>query len=101
MATRRINCRIDRELDAALSHFEQRFLIHGQPATRSQAVREILRQAITTADPPTRGWHEGYNRGYADAQEALQRSHADQLPPSSRPGAGAQSPPGRSPRTRK
>lgn len=98
MASNRINCRIDKELERALAHFERGFVIRGRPATRSQAVREILRQAITSADPPTRGWHEGFAAGFAEAQEAFAQA-------SGMVGAGAgrqaQPPPGRAPRNRK
>lgn len=38
--------------------------------TASQAVRDLLRQALTDADHPTRGWHEGFAAGHAQAMRA-------------------------------
>jgi hypothetical protein len=95
VAINRINCRIDKELEAALRHFQRHArLPDGRAFTRSQAVREVLRQALTSADPPTRGWHEGYAAGFGQAQKAVQTALAGPAP------AARRSPPGTSKRPR-
>lgn len=73
---RRLSCRLDRELDLAIAHFaDQNHL------TISQAVRELLRQVLTSADPVSRGWREGFSAGQAESQKALQQAlHNVQIP---------------------
>ena len=66
---RSISCRLDKELDMALEHFARQNRL-----TQSQAIRELLRQILTDAEPVSRGWREGQARGYAETQEKLQRA---------------------------
>jgi hypothetical protein len=65
----RITARIDRELDAALRHYAEQ-----NGLTRSQAIREVLRQSLTNAEPITRGWLEGFARGRSEALSAQQQA---------------------------
>lgn len=60
-----ICAKLDRELDVALSAYAAE-----NGLTRAQALREVLRQALTTADPVTRGWREGYTRGRHEVLKA-------------------------------
>lgn len=86
MATKTLHCRIDRELDRAIEHFRAHARLPpghpfgGRPLTRSQAIREILRQALTSAAAPDRGWHEGFLAGYAEAEKARQTAMAGPVP---------------------
>jgi hypothetical protein len=57
----RISARIDKATELGLRSFERE-----QGLTRSQTVREILRQGLGRAEPVERGWHEGFALGYAD-----------------------------------
>lgn len=66
---RRLSCRLDQELDLAIAHFGEQ-----NQLTRSQAVRELLRQILTNADPVDRGWREGFTLGQAEGQKALQQA---------------------------
>lgn len=99
MATKILQCRIDRELDRAIEHFRAHARLPpghpfgGRPLTRSQAVREILRQALTSATPPDRGWHEGFLAGYAEAEKARQTAMSAPAPGYQPPGAGARKSP--------
>lgn len=68
--------RLDRELDAAIRHYADR-----NGLTFSQACREILRQAVTTADDVTRGWLEGQKKGYADFQKTARQCFDSAQPP--------------------
>ena len=66
---RLVSCRLDKELDMALEHFARQNRL-----TVSQAMRELLRQILTDADPVTRGWREGMAQGYGETMEKLQRA---------------------------
>ena len=66
---KRLSCRLDRELDRALSHYADR-----NHLTISQATRELLRQVLTDADDVSRGWREGFSRGCAEVLESQQRA---------------------------
>jgi len=61
----RISARLDRELNAALRAFAR-----DNNLSPSQALRELLRQALTDADPVTRGWREGFSEGKAEVLRA-------------------------------
>ncbi len=73
MASRKLNLRIDGPLDRALNTYMKQ-----NNLTRSQAVRELLRQSLGYADPVDRGWLEGYAAGKGEALEAFHRA-ADQV----------------------
>lgn len=62
----RISSRIDKATELGLRSFAME-----NGLTRSQAVRELLRQGLGRAEPVERGWHEGFSMGYADHQKAL------------------------------
>ncbi len=64
-AVARLNFRTDSDLNKFVRHFAKR-----NNLTVSQAARELLRQVAGRAKDVTRGWHEGFNKGYADAQRA-------------------------------
>jgi len=68
----KISCRCDPELDRAIDAFAD-----SNGLTRSQAVRELLRQVVGYADPVDRGWREGYAAGQAAAAESFQRAAAE------------------------
>ena len=70
MAT--LSCRLDRELDRKIRAYMRRNNLE-----RSQAVRELLRQSLTDADDVTRGWREGFAKGYGEAQRALHQAASD------------------------
>lgn len=72
----RISCRVDPELDRAILDYGQK-----NGLTHSQAVRELLRQIVTQASPVTRGWHEGFAKGVAEANERAGRALAGAEPP--------------------
>ena len=63
-----ISCRVDRELELAIHHYGKQ-----NGLTRSQTIRELLRQAATDASPLRRGWHEGFAAGHAEYQQTLHR----------------------------
>jgi hypothetical protein len=65
----RLNFRTDTDLDKFVRHFAKR-----NKLTVSQAARELLRQVAGRAKDVTRGWHEGFNKGYADAQKAAHQA---------------------------
>lgn len=67
----RLNFRTDRDIDLFVRDYARKNQI-----TTSQAARELLRQIIGRAKPITRGWHEGFNKGYADAQKAAHQALA-------------------------
>ena len=68
----KISCRCDPELNRAIDEFAD-----SSGLTRSQAIRELLRQVVGYADPVDRGWREGYTAGMADAAESFQRAAAE------------------------
>lgn len=56
----RLHVRLDKEIAQAISSYAK---IHG--LTKSQAARELLRQAIgAPAAPIDRGWREGFMHGH-------------------------------------
>jgi hypothetical protein len=67
----RISARLDKELDAALRAYAR-----DNGLSPSQALRELLRQSLSDAEPVTRGWREGFAEGKAEVlraqSEALQ-----------------------------
>lgn len=67
MASSRICFRVDRELSVAINEYA-----HRNGLLLSQAIREVLRQKLTDASDVTRGWHEGFAKGYGEAQSAQQ-----------------------------
>lgn len=67
----RLNFRTDHDLDQFVRHFAQ-----ANNLTVSQASRELLRQVAGRAKSVTRGWHEGFAAGYADAQKATHQALA-------------------------
>ena len=72
----RLNFRVDHDLDKLVRTFAKR-----NGLTVSQAARELLRQVAGRAKDVTRGWHEGFNKGYGDAQKAAHKAlHGIELP---------------------
>jgi flagellar biosynthesis/type III secretory pathway protein FliH len=67
----RLNFRTDPDLDKLVRHFAK-----AHDLTVSQAARELLRQVAGREQPITRGWHEGFAAGYADAQKAAHQAMA-------------------------
>jgi metal-responsive CopG/Arc/MetJ family transcriptional regulator len=69
---KQLSCRIDDELDAQVEVFRQ-----ANQLSRSQAVRELLRQILTDAEPVSRGWREGYSAAYEETRAAIARAVAE------------------------
>lgn len=63
--SRRRQVILDRELDARVMAYASE-----NGLTASQAIRDLLRQIVMQADPPTRGWYEGLTLGQAQALKA-------------------------------
>lgn len=63
----RLNIRLDRQLDRGLREYAK-----SNKLNRSQAARELLRQILGVADPVSRGWLEGFSRGYADGRRGVE-----------------------------
>lgn len=61
-----LSCQLDRELEDALSLYARE-----NGLTRSQATRELLRQALSDAEPVSRGWREGFSHACNEVQQAL------------------------------
>lgn len=72
----RLHIRTDKELDHAIKAYAR-----ANRLTTSQAARELLRQAATSAKPVTRGWLEGYSAGYGEAREAFETKARRPVPP--------------------
>lgn len=62
----RRHVRLDSDLDHGVLAFARR---HG--LTKSQAIRDLLRQALGNASPVDRGWREGFAQGHRDHQLLL------------------------------
>ena len=67
MAGRSISVRLDEQLASQIDAYAA-----ANDLTKSQAVRELLRQVVTDADEVTRGWLEGRQEGLAQVLSAVQ-----------------------------
>ena len=63
-----LSFRTDPDIEARLEDF-----MAESGLTRSQAAREIFRQALLDLDPVTRGWKEGFRASYAKSQADIAR----------------------------
>ena len=61
----KISVRLSSDLEERLSDYMAQTGL-----TQSQAVRDLLRQILTDAEAPSRGWHEGFARGHAECLRA-------------------------------
>lgn len=75
----KLNFRTDADLDRFVRGYAKRNRL-----TVSQAARELLRQAMGGVSDVNRGWQEGFNKGYADAQKSLHEAAARKPLPGSR-----------------
>lgn len=64
---RRLHIRLDRDIDQGIDAFAEE-----NGLTTSQAARELLRQALTSAEPVDRGWREGYMQGLGQGNRDFQ-----------------------------
>lgn len=72
----RLHFKTDRELDRFVRTYAE-----ANRLTVSQAARELLRQVMGTAKPITRGWLEGYAKGYGEARAELEHKARKLTPP--------------------